>query len=112
MKPIERLSEIPLQPGYAILEEIEIYHEGDERSRNFPGHGYPAYTEKFVRVLAVFDTEEAMLGALRGIDPLNKYRKVRGLKITSYEMKLTLQIAPVASPAFDLLKTVSDAGTA
>lgn len=23
----------------------KIYHEGDERSRTHPGHGYPAYTE-------------------------------------------------------------------
>ena len=30
---------------YLIIKESTIYHEGDERSRQFPGHGYPAYSE-------------------------------------------------------------------
>ena len=36
------------QEHYAIIvfNTRSIYHEGDERSRTNPGHGYPAYTEK------------------------------------------------------------------
>lgn len=30
---------------YAVIIERSIHHEGDERSRTHPGHGYPAYTE-------------------------------------------------------------------
>lgn len=42
-----KLAEIPRTAHYAVLEEssTNVYHEGDERSRTHPGHGYPAYTE-------------------------------------------------------------------
>ncbi len=30
---------------YAVILNEQIHHEGDERSRTNPGHGYPAYTE-------------------------------------------------------------------
>lgn len=30
---------------YLIIKEENIYHEGDERSRQYPGHGYPAWTQ-------------------------------------------------------------------
>lgn len=30
---------------FAVIIERSIHHEGDERSRTHPGHGYPAYTE-------------------------------------------------------------------
>lgn len=38
---------IPQGDHWAIIkfETISIDHEGDERSRTHPGHGYPAYTE-------------------------------------------------------------------
>ena len=32
---------------WAIIKEETIHHEGDERSRTNPGHGYPAYSEKY-----------------------------------------------------------------
>lgn len=35
---------------YLIITTRTIYHEGDERSRQFPGHGYPAYSEDFHRL--------------------------------------------------------------
>lgn len=30
---------------YAAIISHNIYHEGDERSRTNPGHGYPSWTE-------------------------------------------------------------------
>ena len=47
MKQITKKSEIPTEPHLAILvfKTTSIYHEGDERSRTCPGHGYPEYTE-------------------------------------------------------------------
>ena len=35
---------------YAIIETDSIYHEGDERSRTHPGHGYPAHTERITKI--------------------------------------------------------------
>lgn len=37
-----------------------IYHEGDERSRTHPGHGYPANIEtiKYVEYIRFKDTDE------------------------------------------------------
>lgn len=40
----------------AVIYEDSIYHEGDERSRTHPGHGYPAYTET-VRTFKEFKDE-------------------------------------------------------
>lgn len=42
---MSRLSCIPQEPHYAIIRATSIHHEGDERSRTAPGHGYPAWTE-------------------------------------------------------------------
>ena len=38
-------SDIPKTPHYAILSLRSTYIPGDERSRECPGHGYPATTE-------------------------------------------------------------------
>ncbi len=47
MKRIKKPSDIPTGPHFAVLvyATTQIHHEGDERSRTHPGHGYPAYTE-------------------------------------------------------------------
>ncbi len=47
IRPISEVSQIPKTPHYAVLinKSQTIYHEGDERSRTNPGHGYPAYSE-------------------------------------------------------------------
>lgn len=30
---------------FIAIEDHTVYHEGDQRSRDHPGHGYPAYSE-------------------------------------------------------------------
>lgn len=47
MKRIKKPSDIPTGPHFAVLvyATTSVHHEGDERSRTNPGHGYPAYTE-------------------------------------------------------------------
>jgi hypothetical protein len=52
MKLVEKVSDVPKTEHYAILvyKQHSVYHEGDERSRTHPGHGYPAYTEVFTKV--------------------------------------------------------------
>ena len=45
---IRRASDVPAGAHWAIVAygSRSGYHEGDERSRTNPGHGYPAYTEE------------------------------------------------------------------
>ena len=33
-----------MQPHWAIVANVGTYHEGDQRSRDAPGHGYAAHT--------------------------------------------------------------------
>jgi hypothetical protein len=44
---------------FAAIVEKSIQHEGDERSRTNPGHGYPAYTET-VQEFVPFTSEADM----------------------------------------------------
>lgn len=47
MKRVNSPSDVPMGHHYAVLvyESTNVHHEGDERSRTNPGHGYPAYDE-------------------------------------------------------------------
>lgn len=54
---IHKPSEVPTQPHFAIFEANSIHVPGDERSRQYPGHGYPASTEYFLSYVA-FDNKE------------------------------------------------------
>lgn len=62
MKKITDQNEFPKEKHYAIIifDKQTIYHEGDQRSKDFPGHGYPAHTETVnnFQYLAFFNTEE------------------------------------------------------
>lgn len=48
MKRIENAFDFPDKQHYAIIifDSKSVYHEGDQRSKDSPGHGYPAHTEK------------------------------------------------------------------
>jgi len=43
---------------WVIIQEDTIYHEGDERSRTNPGHGYPAHTEKVSKATSYTNYEK------------------------------------------------------
>jgi len=43
---------------YAAIVSRSIHHEGDERSRTNPGHGYPAYTETVTEFKEFFSEQE------------------------------------------------------
>jgi len=49
MEKIKNSKTFPNKQHYAIMifDTKSVYHEGDERSRTNPGHGYPAHTETF-----------------------------------------------------------------
>lgn len=56
-KWITKPGEVPAQPHFAIFESNSVHIPGDERSRQYPGHGYPASTEYFLSYIA-FDTKD------------------------------------------------------
>lgn len=43
---------------YGMVKTRYIHHEGDERSRTHPGHGYPARTEEVTEFRPFKDREE------------------------------------------------------
>lgn len=50
-----KISEIPDQPHWAILYDQGITIPGDQRSRDYPGHGYPEHTEDKTVYVAFLD---------------------------------------------------------
>ena len=53
-------AEIMAAPHWAIIKIQTTYHEGDERSRTNPGHGYPAHSTSAM-VYQPYETEEEVL---------------------------------------------------
>lgn len=51
-------SDIPTCDHYAIIEFAKIYVDGDERSKQHPGHGYPAHTINYESYVSFTDREE------------------------------------------------------
>lgn len=47
MTYVRKLSDIPRAPHYVIIKMNSVLIPGDERSRRFPGHGYPERTENY-----------------------------------------------------------------
>jgi hypothetical protein len=72
---IKELNKFPKEKHYAALvfDTRYIHHEGDERSRTNPGHGYPAYTETIKTVdYIVFESKGEMELWITGQHKLNK----------------------------------------
>lgn len=44
---------------YIAITKGTVHHEGDQRSRDYPGHGYPAYTET-VEEVTRFKSEDEL----------------------------------------------------
>ncbi len=70
---------------YGVIYNVSIHHEGDERSRTHPGHGYPAHTEN-VETFKSFETEEL----LKEWITRNKDKKMKVIKYE--ELKVTLKL--------------------
>lgn len=56
-------AEIMARTYWAIIKNVTTYHDGDERSRTNPGHGYPAHTTTAM-VYKPYETEVEVLDAL------------------------------------------------
>lgn len=75
---------------FAVIIERSIHHEGDERSRTHPGHGYPAYTET-VNEFKEFK-DEAEFRAWVEREESRKYgrEKYRPIAFKAVDVKTTL----------------------
>lgn len=60
---------------FAVIHIEQIHHEGDERSRTHPGHGYPAYTEDVQKITTFKDEAELKNWILRNEN--KKYTVIR-----------------------------------
>lgn len=70
---------------YGVIYNVSIHHEGDERSRTNPGHGYPAHTEQ-VSTFKPFESEES----LKNWITRNKEKNYTVIKYE--EVKVTLKL--------------------
>lgn len=57
MSEVTNKARMPKGPHWAIVTYGSVYHEGDQRSIDNPGHGYPAYSEEIVNYQA-FENED------------------------------------------------------
>lgn len=58
MTYVNKISDLPAEPHFAIIRQTSVYVPGDERSHTNPGHGYPASTEYFISYQAFAKREE------------------------------------------------------
>jgi len=68
---------------WIIVTTKSIHHDGDQRSRDFPGHGYPAYSEE-VQEVKTYDDEAKLKDAILVLDRRNEHFKV--VKNVSFEL--------------------------
>jgi hypothetical protein len=75
---------------YAVIitETKQVWHEGDQRSRDAPGHGYPAGYETFTTVSYLpFETAEHVANwvKFRGASDRRSYRiiKAQPMKVST-----------------------------
>lgn len=61
LQEVDKPSKLPQGRCYVIqfYENYSVHHEGDERSRTNPGHGYPAYTEHITKIRQFVTSDEA-----------------------------------------------------
>lgn len=85
---VHRIEQIPDQECWVIMKDMQVHIEGDERSRNFPGHGYPASTDNYAQVYMVFPTEEEFLDEMKKlVAHAPSWQAFRGFKIQPYTVK-------------------------
>jgi hypothetical protein len=57
MTYVHNSKDFPREPHLAIIEFKSIYVPGDERSKQCPGHGYPAHNEPSMSYIVFKDRE-------------------------------------------------------
>lgn len=51
-------------PLFIVITKRTIHHEGDQRSRDYPGHGYGAYSEEVDSIAEYYDEESLKVDML------------------------------------------------
>ena len=93
IKQVTQASEIrPYSIGIMVFDTTCIHHEGDERSRTCPGHGYPAHTETIDTIMyyQCDDETDVKNWIIRNKDK-NNYVIIRANKV-SVEQKLDVKL--------------------
>ena len=90
MKYCKSPTEIPKIPHFAIVEFSQVHHEGDERSRTNPGHGYPAYSETVCQYIS-FDSKTAWEQEISKRMQSKYGRKDDFVAITATQAQITTQ---------------------
>ena len=73
---------------YAVIVEKSVYHEGDERSRTNPGHGYGARTEEY-KSLETFKTQAEML---EWVTKYGKHEKYQAIEFNELEIVTEVKV--------------------
>ena len=74
-------AEIMAAPHWAIVENVTTHHEGDERSRTNPGHGYPAHTTSLM-VYRPYETEAELLDVVRRKGSHEKFKVIKSQPVS------------------------------
>jgi len=102
MQPINYLKDVPQSDCWIILRNQSTHHEGDERSKNFPGHGYAEHMTHAVVVDAICSTESEFFDELGSrIRLSHNDGTYRGFKIQSYRTRLVVEAAITKVPPAD-----------
>ena len=75
---------------YLVITERKIHHEGDEYSRQHPGHGYPAWTETVEKV--------DYCGNIAAVESV-----IKGLKEGNYRVYEATELAIQKSVKFNFI---------
>lgn len=73
---------------YGVIDKKQIHHEGDQRSRDAPGHGYPAYTETVMQ----FHSFETADDLKRWIKMQDKDERYTVIEYQELEIKTEIKI--------------------
>lgn len=93
IRQVTKASDIkPYSIGIMVFDTQTIHHEGDERSRTNPGHGYPAHTETIntITYYQCDDESDVKNWIIRNKDKTN-YSIIRANKV-SVEQKLEVKL--------------------
>jgi hypothetical protein len=88
-KYVSEEKDIPDVEHWAIFKGDSVHIPGDERSRQSPGHGYPAGDRKFISY-EVYLTQEKLMAEIKDLEKNNRLYKVA--KITPMKVTKTVNI--------------------
>jgi hypothetical protein len=92
MKNIKRIEDIPTSTSFCAVRGTTIYTPGDQRSRDYPGHGYPESWDPAIEMISFVDQNALEVWAGKNHKELEKYKLFKMTPIT-VEQTVSLKIA-------------------